>query len=188
MTQLPGDFVAMISSGTSTGTSAQRFALWLLCALLVFCHLGLWLHLKVFDVTAESLMLSTALFGILMGPLWGIGVGFSFGLISDLVSTTPFGLGALSLTLTGYIMARSSGFFHLGRWWQSILSGAAGTTLGVLLFVIIGELLGQDYLFNQLFRTIAVNLIFAVLLSPWLWIVLLKLDREAKDNWQQVVR
>lgn len=139
----------------------------------VFCHYGFWLHAGLLGVTAETLMLGSALAGIMLGPVWGALAGFSFGMAHDLLAPTPLGLGALTFTLTSYAMAQLSTMMEARYWWQSCLYGAAGMLFGLVLFVSTGELLGQDFLIDEHFpRVLWVNAIFAVALSPAMWAVL----------------
>lgn len=136
----------------------------------VFFHLGLWLHLPLFGVTAETLLLASVLGGALLGPVWGAGAGFVLGGVYDLLSPTPLGLGCLVFCISGYGIARLVNAFGMTRWWQSSLYGLIGLLGGVSLFASVGELLGQDYLINEHFpRIIWVQGVFAMVLSPGFW-------------------
>lgn len=133
----------------------------------VFFHLGLWLHLPLFGVTAESLLLASVLSGALLGPVWGAAAGFVLGGVHDLLSPTPLGLGCLVFCVSGYGMARLVNAFGLIRWWQSSIYGTIGLLGGVALFASVGELLGQEYLINERFpRVVWVQALFALALSP----------------------
>ena len=139
----------------------------------VFFHLGLWLHLPLFGVTAESLLLASVLTGALLGPVWGAAAGFVLGGVHDLLSPTPLGLGSLVFCVCGYGMARLVNAFGLLRWWQSSIYGTIGLLGGVALFASVGELLGQEYLINERFpRVVWVQALFALVLSPgFLWMM-----------------
>lgn len=163
-----------------TGLRAQpapRKNVWLRLGLViaatVFCHYGLWLNLELFDVTAETLMLGSVLAGAMLGPTGGASAGFLFGLAHDLVAPTPLGLAALTFTLGAYSMAYLSGLLEVRYWWQSCLYGSVGTAGLLVFFVSTGELLGQEFLINEHFpRVLWVNLIYAVFLSPGMWLAL----------------
>ena len=136
----------------------------------VFFHLGLWLHLPLFGVTAESLLLASVLSGALLGPVWGAAAGFVLGGVHDLLSPTPLGLGCLVFCISGYTMARLVNAFGMTRWWQSSIYGTIGLLGGVALFASVGELLGQEYLISEHFpRVIWVQILFALMLSPGFW-------------------
>ena len=136
----------------------------------VFFHLGLWLHLPLFGVTAESLLLASVLSGALLGPVWGAAAGFVLGGVHDLLSPSPLGLGCLVFCISGYAMARLVNAFGMTRWWQSSIYGTIGLLGGVALFASVGELLGQEYLISEHFpRVIWVQILFALMLSPGFW-------------------
>jgi len=142
----------------------------ILAVVVVFFHLGLWLHLPLFGVTAESLLLASVLSGALLGPVWGAGAGFVLGGVHDLLSPTPLGLGCLVFCISGYAMARLVNTFGMTRWWQSSIYGTIGLLGGVALFASVGELLGQEYLINERFpRVVWVQVLFALMLSPGFW-------------------
>ena len=142
----------------------------ILAVVVVFFHLGLWLHLPLFGVTAESLLLASVLSGALLGPVWGAGAGFVLGGVHDLLSPTPLGLGCLVFCISGYAMARLVNTFGMTRWWQSSIYGTIGLLGGVALFASVGELLGQEYLISEHFpRVIWVQILFALMLSPGFW-------------------
>lgn len=136
----------------------------------IFFHLGLWLHLPLFGATAETLLLASVLGGALLGPVWGAGAGFVLGGVHDLLSPTPLGLGCLVFCVSGYAMARLVGAFGMIRWWQSSFYGTIGLLGGTALFASVGELLGQEHLINERFpRIIWVQAVFAAVLSPGFW-------------------
>ena len=85
---------------------------------IIFFHLGLWLHLPLFGATAETLLLASVLSGALLGPVWGASTGFVLGGVHDLLSPTPLGLGCLAFCMSGYAIARLVGAFGMTRWWQ----------------------------------------------------------------------
>lgn len=139
----------------------------------IFFHMGLWLHLPLFGVTAETLLLASVLSGASLGPVWGAGAGFVLGGVHDLLSPTPLGMGCMVFCVSGYAMARIVGTFGMSRWWQSSLYGTIGLLGGTALFVSVGELLGQEFLINERFpRVIWVQAVFASVLSPGFWLMM----------------
>jgi rod shape-determining protein MreD len=97
---------------------------------------------------APDLMLLIAVCGGLAGgaELGGI-VGFAAGLLSDLfLQTTPLGLSALTYCLIGFavgVVRRS--VLREGRLLQP-LTALVASAAGVLLFVLIGGMVGQSQL------------------------------------------
>ena len=154
----------------SRAATRQAVKLALLLAGIVFVHYGFWLNIQLAGVHAETLILAAGLAGVMLGVTRGPVAGFSLGLAHDLVSLTPLGLGALTFTLTSYVMAQAGEAVPARFWWQSSLHGLVGMCLGLLLFAFTGELLGQDFLVTGHFpRVLWVNLIYALVLSPGSW-------------------
>ena len=165
----------------SSVATRQVMRLALLLAATIFVHYGFWLNIQVADVHAETLILAAALAGVMLGATWGPIAGFTLGLAHDLVAPTPLGLGALTFTLTSYVMARAAEVIPARYWWQSCLHGLAGMALGLTLFAFTGELLGQDFLVNEHFpRVLWVSLIYALVLSPGLWWALRQATKPGK--------
>ena len=164
----------MVPFSLPSGTAIRQVVKLLgLLAATVFAHYGFWLNIQVAGVHAETLILAAGLAGVMLGISWGPAAGFGLGLAHDLVAPTPLGLGALTCTLTSYVMARSAEAIPARYWWQSSLHGLAGMALGLALFAFTGELLGQDFLINEHFpRVLWVSLGYALVLSPgWWWAV-----------------
>ena len=81
--------------------------------------------------------------GYVGGPDEGAVVGFAAGLLSDLfLQNTPFGLSALAGCLAGFAAGWARTNFLRLRLWLAPAIAAAGTALGVVLFVVIGYLVG----------------------------------------------
>ncbi len=81
------------------------------------------------------------------GPDEGAVVGFAAGLLSDLfLLDTPFGLAALAACLAGFASGWARTNFLRLRLWLVPAIAAAGTALGVVLFVVIGYLVGEAQL------------------------------------------
>ena len=103
--------------------------------------------LRVNNIAPDFMLLLAVCAGYVGGPDEGAVVGFAAGLLSDLfLQGTPFGLSALAGCLAGFAAgwARTN-FFRLRLWLVPAIA-AAGTALGVVLFVIIGYLVGQAQL------------------------------------------
>jgi rod shape-determining protein MreD len=78
-----------------------------------------------------------------MGPERGAIVGFASGLAFDLVLSTPFGLSALVYTIVGYgVGAATGGVVRTSRWLPSAIA-AAGSAAGMLLYAVIGAVVGE---------------------------------------------
>ncbi|MCB0959993.1 MAG: rod shape-determining protein MreD [Acidimicrobiales bacterium] len=94
----------------------------------------------------DVMLLIAVLAGYLAGPDRGAVVGFASGLAFDVVLTTPFGLTALTSTLVGYgVGALTGGMVRSSRLAPSGIA-AAGSAVGILLYAVLGAVLGQPTL------------------------------------------
>jgi rod shape-determining protein MreD len=106
--------------------------------------------LRVGGVAPDFMMLIAVCAGFAGGPDQGAVVGFAAGLLTDLfLMGTPFGLSALAGCLAGFVAgwARAN-FLHPNLTLAPVVA-AVGTALGVVFFVVIGYLIGQDQLVAQ---------------------------------------
>ena len=103
--------------------------------------------LRVNNIAPDFMLLLAVCAGYVGGPDEGAVVGFAAGLLSDLfLQGTPFGLSALACCLAGFAAGWARTNFLRLRLWLVPVIAAAGTALGVVLFVIIGYLVGQAQL------------------------------------------
>jgi rod shape-determining protein MreD len=103
--------------------------------------------LRVNNIAPDFMLLLAVCAGYVGGPDEGAVVGFAAGLLSDLfLQGTPFGLSALAGCLAGFAAGWARTNFLRLRLWLVPVIAAAGTALGVVLFVIIGYLVGQAQL------------------------------------------
>jgi rod shape-determining protein MreD len=117
---------------------------WVFVASLVVAHFGLHLTLGVEGRAPDLLTVAVLLAARQLAGGAAAAVGFSLGLLEDAVSLGAFGAAAITLTLVGYIGARSRDFFMgesalflggyllLGAWLQDALyfALAAGVRRG----------------------------------------------------------
>jgi rod shape-determining protein MreD len=103
--------------------------------------------LRVQDVAPDFMFLLAATAGFCGGPDRGAVIGFLAGLLSDLyLLGTPFGLSALAGCLVGFSVGWARANVVQPRLAMAPVVAAAGTVLGVALFVVIGYLVGQAQL------------------------------------------
>ena len=82
--------------------------------------------------------------GFIGGPDRGAIVGFTAGLAYDVVLSTPLGLTALVYTLVGYLVGTiSAGILKSSRWVGPAIAAGASAA-GMLLYAVVGTLLGQS--------------------------------------------
>jgi rod shape-determining protein MreD len=123
-------------------------------------------QLRVLDVSAELMMLLPICAGVLRGPERGAAVGFGAGLALDLLLSTPFGMSALAYTLVGYFAGLVQGTILRASWWIPVLTAAAASAAGVVVYVMVASVVGQSGLVNgRLWTIMAVVAVLNGLLS-----------------------
>ncbi len=121
------------------------------------------------DGRAAEFLLTLAVAGGLVGGWWrGLHLGFASGLLYDLVADTPVGLAAFAYAMVATMAGLLRGYM-VRMWWLVPPFSA----LGLSLYVLAGEVVGQDHLFTERFLgTLAVVAIWAVVLAaPTLWLM-----------------
>ncbi|MPY96323.1 MAG: rod shape-determining protein MreD [Acidimicrobiia bacterium] len=148
-----------------------------LVALVALVQVSLVAPLRIFGVAPDVVLLVAVAAGVAAGPERGAISGFVVGIAYDLFLQTPLGLTALVCALASY----GTGLFQLPlvshpRSWQAgCVVVASG--LGVLGFLVIGVVLGQDELLGVPVLRVAtvVALVNGVLALPavrllsWVW-------------------
>jgi rod shape-determining protein MreD len=105
-------------------------------------------RLDVFGAHADILVLVPIAVALVDGPERGAMAGFVAGLAVDLLSTTPFGLTALSYSVVGFVV----GAFQHGVLRASVAlpvaSAVLGAALGVALWALTATVIGQEGLLD----------------------------------------
>jgi len=156
-------------------TARLRIGLFLVVAILIQTAFGS--DLRVAGVAPDLMALVAICAGLAGGAESGAWVGFWAGLVADLfLTSTPLGLSALTYCLIGAgVGALRTGFLPDAR---LIIPAAAvvGTAAAVVLWVALGEMLGQTQLLDAgrswLVRVVAAEAGWALVLSlpvGWLY-------------------
>jgi rod shape-determining protein MreD len=111
-----------------------------------------------------------------------LGVGFTAGLVVDLLGSSLLGLRAIVFTTVAYIAVRTKERAQLGRITVAVWAGFL-TLIGMVLLILIGTLFGQSSLLGQsaVSRMILVplaNTLIAALFAP-MFVRLVDGDRTA---------
>jgi rod shape-determining protein MreD len=134
---------------------------------LVMLHTAVFPQLRVFGVAADVLLLIAVTSGISAGPEAGAVMGFTAGLLADCFLQTPFGLSALAYCLVGWGVGSFQSRIMHATWWIPVLTAALASALGVLLFVVLGLVVGQNQLWSwRVAPIIGVTSLWAGVLSP----------------------
>ena len=151
----------------------SRSALFLLTALVL--HMALFSDLRVLGVAPEIPLAIAVTAGLAGGPERGAVAGFAIGLGIDLYLPTLFGLSALIYTVWGYSVGLLEERIFRSAWWINVLVTAAATAGGLLVYAVLGELLGETNLYtDRLYVVMGVaavyNLVLSLpLLGLWRW-------------------
>ena len=83
---------------------------WILTVLGVFTlHLTVAGNIAILGAAPNFLLLSTVFFAVRAGPMKGEVLGFLWGLLSDVASTSVFGSQAFMLTFVGFVVGKLEG-------------------------------------------------------------------------------
>lgn len=131
----------------------------------------------------EVLVLVALMAGFVAGPEDGAIMGFAAGLALDIVVATPFGLSALVYTVAGYATGSLTASVLRSAWWIASMVGAVGSAAVMLVYALVGAVLGEPTLSGPSLATIvvvvaAVNAVLAPLAASALrWAQVAGVDR-----------
>ncbi|CAN5687293.1 hypothetical protein BH20ACT2_BH20ACT2_19270 [soil metagenome] len=147
-------------------------------------QLALVSDLRVAGASGDLLLLVAVAGGIAGGSQHGAIIGFAAGLTFDLFLQTPFGLSALAYCLAGYLVGTMQSTVLRAAWWIPVASAIGGSVLGVGLFVVVGEVVGQDDLVSSELPTIVavVSVLNALLCLPAIRAVRWALADDSRDR------
>lgn len=97
---------------------------------------------------ADAMLLLPITAGIVGGAESGALIGFLAGITADLFLQTPFGLSALAYCLVGFAVGTVQGNVIRAAWWISPLTAIAASAGGVVLYGIVGAVVGQTQLLH----------------------------------------
>lgn len=130
------------------------------------------------DQVAPDLLLVVAICGGLSGGgRQGLLIGFAAGLLADLYLTdTPVGLSALVFCIVGYAVGTLRENVLPEGWLLTPVLALVATGAGIVLFVAIGDIVGQSQLVavgrTALIRTAVIESLWsAVLAVPAAWLL-----------------
>lgn len=121
----------------------------------VVLHTAVVPHFRVFGVAADMLVLVAVAAGVAGGPERGAAVGFVCGLLADCFLQTPFGLSALVLTLVAWAVGGLQTRIVHAIWWIPMLMMGAGAAAAVVLYAILGAVMGESQLISTRLLVIA---------------------------------
>jgi rod shape-determining protein MreD len=145
-------------------TSVAGFRVPLAMVLVYLLQSSLLAEMKLGVVRPDAMVLLPIAAGMLGGSERGAVVGFFAGMLTDLFLQTPMGLSALTYSVVGF----GVGAMHTGvlraAWWIGPLIAMTASALGVILFVVIGAVVGVSHLIRPDLAWIVVGV--AVINAP----------------------
>ncbi|HUP69473.1 MAG TPA: rod shape-determining protein MreD [Acidimicrobiales bacterium] len=117
--------------------------------LILVLFVGLTLHLSLFatarigEVRPDVLLLIAVAAGIVGGPERGAVIGFSAGIVADLFLHTPLGLSAMAFSLVGFAVGTVQSSVIRSAWWIPPATAFVASAAGILLYAILGALIGR---------------------------------------------
>ncbi len=118
-----------------------RYALLVATAAIV--QRALFSALRIDGAVPDALLVLAVASGIAGGAERGATVGFFSGLALDLMTATPFGLGAVAYLAAGALAGALDTALVRSARWLTMAVAALSAVVGVVAFGLIGTLLGQ---------------------------------------------
>lgn len=119
-----------------------------LSAVALVVQFTLALDITVGGAHPDLMLLLPVAAGVVGGPVDGAVTGFVAGFAADLLLPTPFGLSALVGCLVGFAVGYAAGSATRAEWWLTSLAALAASAAGVMLYAVLGAVLGQGQFFK----------------------------------------
>jgi rod shape-determining protein MreD len=144
---------------------AIRTSLIIVIALTI--QLGMAPGLEVFGVQADLMLLVAICGGIAAGPDRGAAIGFAAGITYDLFLQTPFGLSALTYAILAYLVGGLQDSVLRAAWWIPVLTATAASMVGVILYGVVGTVLGDELIGFELVRIAVIVGLLNTIAAPF---------------------
>jgi len=123
-------------------------------------------RLRLFGVMPDFMLLVAVCGGITAGATRGATIGFASGMLIDLFLSTPLGLSALVFTLVGYGVGVANTGVLRSAWYIPVLTAGAASVAGVVLYALVGSVLGERMIDGHLVTIAAVVGLSNAVLAP----------------------
>jgi rod shape-determining protein MreD len=143
-----------------------RFPLVLLLVLVV--QKSVLEDIHVHDVRPDALLLLAVCAGLVGGSEVGAVVGFAAGLLADMFVLAPLGLSAMVFALVGFAVGALQAGLIRAAWWIPPVTALIACGMGVLLYGVLGAVVGQTQFVRPhlLMTAVLVAVMDAVLAIP----------------------
>ncbi len=123
-------------------------------------------RIRFFGVMPDFMLLVAVAGGITAGPTRGATLGFASGMLIDLFLPTPLGLSALVFTLVGYGVGVANTGVLRSAWYIPVLVAAGASAAGVVLYALVGSVLGEPMVTGHLITIAAVVGVSNAVMAP----------------------
>ena len=128
--------------------------------------------LRDIGVRTDALLILPIAAAVVGGSERGAIMGFIAGFVADLFLQTPFGLSALAYSVVGFAVGVLQGNVIRAAWWIAPVTAFVGSALGVVLYALIGAVVGQGHLVRP---EVAVIALWVALVNALLSILVVRL-------------
>lgn len=148
-------------------------------------HLSLFARTRIGEARPDVLLLIAVVGGIVGGAERGAIVGFLAGFVADLFLHTPLGLSALAFSLLGFGVGTLQSSIIRAAWWIPPATALVGSAAGVLLYAVLGALIGRPEFLRPRILVVAVGVgvANAVLAPPLVAVMAWALPRDAERSY-----
>ena len=129
-------------------------------------QLGIAPSLAVLGVQGDLLLLVAIAAGIAAGPDRGAAIGFAAGIAYDLLLQTPFGLSALTYAIVAYLVGGLQDSVLRAAWWIPVATATAASFVGVILYGVLGTVLGEELIGLELVRIALIVAVLNTVVAP----------------------
>lgn len=107
-------------------------------------HRSLFASTRIGEVRPDVLLLAGIAAAVVGGPERGAVIGFLAGLLADLFLHTPLGLSALAFSLVAFSVGTLQTSIIRSAWWIPPATAWLASAAGILLYAVLGAIIGQD--------------------------------------------
>lgn len=136
--------------------SSLRLRITLVLTVTLALHLTLLSRIRIDNVRPDAMLLIAVVAGLTAGPERGAIVGFFAGLLADVFLQTPLGLSALAYCLVGFAVGSLQSGILRAAWWIPVLTSVGASAGGVVLYAVLGAMVGQGEFVGSRLGVIAV--------------------------------
>lgn len=123
---------------------SPRLKVPLIVAAALILHQSVLAAIRIVEVRPELTLLVAVAAGLVAGSERGAVVGFLAGLLTDVFLPTPLGLTALTFALVAFAVGMVQSSIVRSAWWITPVVAFLASAAGVLLYVLLGAILGRS--------------------------------------------